>query len=877
MSTFNGVVEEFPDIRIDYFRKVPDKASPLACFLSHVHSDHLQGLESLKSPFIYCSQGTRELLLRLEKFPHRMNFAKGILETRKVHYKHLERLLKTIPLSVPTDIELAPGRTIRVTLLDANHCAGAVMFLIDNATNAILYTGDIRAEPWWVNTIAREPVLIPYASGLRRLNKIYLDTTFATKDDPYRHFPTKAEGLQELLVKIDAYPSDTVFHFNAWTFGYEGVWSALAAALRSQIHVDQYKWGLYKALARFTSVPPQDGSALCGFQCGNRHQPGCLTTDDSVRLHSCDRGLECKHLISSPVVFITPIITRTVNGDVLPEGGAGGGGGDLVQSHEIDLQDPMAAIELMKLCSESIINADARMKTMRLITEAMASGSISVLLQNLDSTTDLVDMPLEQFTLLLRKIAETKDWSQSQQNNAVTTEKTQEVESRSQLAKYISFPYSRHSSYEELCQLVGTFRPTDIYPCTVDDKTWDHDVSVKVLFGHLCSGQIFAHDQSMVNVVEARERTTVVKQQALLDRPQPSSDPEESKYTATPVSIGLSSRVASNELSSPIPKKPKTASWNSIKAVMSHSRHPLTETNRSSATSGEKRVRAIKASFELETRRECGFRISKSQDTFTTERIESPSRRKNVQPHENVALQHGATFDQPVELSDESASSLSRSCEQAESLDISLEEIADIDCREQIRELQHKLGCSAIMARTFANIHCLQSVKDFFNQESEAAAYRSGFDSIPAVSTDRALVTKTILLRDLFPTADEHQCQRALIRRKGRLRDARDLLASWQESILKGIARSTFNGSGAEGDSSTESEQEDSQITLPDSAFESPQKHADDTEEVQVQDDNIINRKEAYKAALGKGGREWSTYSPITSSTATGTEDMELR
>ncbi|MCJ1394177.1 hypothetical protein MMC18_007055 [Xylographa bjoerkii] len=369
-----------------------------------------------------------------------MNFAKRILETRKVHYKHLERLLKAIPLSVPTEIELAPGRTIRVTLLDANHCAGAVMFLIDNATDTILYTGDIRAEPWWVNAIAREPVLVPYASGQRRLNKMYLDTTFATKNDPYKHFPTKAEGLQELLAKIAAYPGDTVFHFNAWTFGYEGVWSALAAALRSQIHVDQYKWGLYKALAKFPSVPSQYGSALCGFQCGNRHQTGCLTTDQSVRLHSCERGLECEHLKSSPTVFITPIITRSINGDVLPEVGAGRGGGDLVQSHEIDLQDPVAAVELMKLCVENITDANARVKTMRFITEAMASGSISVLLEDLDSSNDLTDMPLKQLTLLLQKIAETKDWSQSLQNNASTTSKHEDrgtLESIAQLSRHI--------------------------------------------------------------------------------------------------------------------------------------------------------------------------------------------------------------------------------------------------------------------------------------------------------------------------------------------------------------------------------------------------------------------------------------------------------
>jgi len=78
MSTFKGIVKgnelsiiivlnganslpEFPQIRIDYFRRVGDEAPPLACFLSHVHSDHLQGLESLKSPFVYCSPATREV------------------------------------------------------------------------------------------------------------------------------------------------------------------------------------------------------------------------------------------------------------------------------------------------------------------------------------------------------------------------------------------------------------------------------------------------------------------------------------------------------------------------------------------------------------------------------------------------------------------------------------------------------------------------------------------------------------------------------------------------------------------------------------------------------------------------------------------------
>lgn len=97
MSTFDGIVKEFPDIRIDYFRSSNEQSRPpLALFLSHVHSDHLVGLESCKSPFIYCSPATRELLLRLEKYPHRMNFAKGILESRKQTYRHLKSLVRSV-------------------------------------------------------------------------------------------------------------------------------------------------------------------------------------------------------------------------------------------------------------------------------------------------------------------------------------------------------------------------------------------------------------------------------------------------------------------------------------------------------------------------------------------------------------------------------------------------------------------------------------------------------------------------------------------------------------------------------------------------------------------------------------------------------------
>ncbi|PHH86751.1 hypothetical protein CDD83_9801 [Cordyceps sp. RAO-2017] len=244
MSTFDGRVTEFPEVRVDFFRRHADAPPPLACFLSHVHSDHLAGLESLRSPFVYCSAATREMLLRLERYPCRINHAKGILEARQQTYKHLSRVLKPLPLETPTTIELRPGRSIRVTLFDANHCPGAVMFLIEGDGRAVLYTGDVRSEPWFVAGLARNPLLVEYACGLKTLDKVYLDTSF-TADVA---FQPKADGIAELLRAVARYPDDTVFHFQAWTYGYEDVWIALSKALGSPIHVDDYKLRVYGAL-----------------------------------------------------------------------------------------------------------------------------------------------------------------------------------------------------------------------------------------------------------------------------------------------------------------------------------------------------------------------------------------------------------------------------------------------------------------------------------------------------------------------------------------------------------------------------------------------------------------------------------------------------
>jgi hypothetical protein len=286
----------------------------------------------------------------------------------------MRKLAKALPLDTPTVIELAPGNSIRVTLIDANHCVGAVMFLIEGNDKAVLYTGDVRAEEWWVNSIIQNPLLLPYALGDRTLDCIYLDTTFATKKEPYRQFPSKAQGIRELLGRVSGCPDDTIFYFHSWTFGYENVWIALSAFLGSRIHLDDYRARIYGSLSTLdkrqlreagldvpaSNKPLQESGleireapALCGFRNGNHIQPGCLTSQEDVRIHSCERGMGCSVLdrdTNARIVHIIPIVTR-VNGEEIAELGAGGGKGDLDQKEELESGGMGDVGKLMELCA----------------------------------------------------------------------------------------------------------------------------------------------------------------------------------------------------------------------------------------------------------------------------------------------------------------------------------------------------------------------------------------------------------------------------------------------------------------------------------------------------------------------------------------------
>ena len=71
-----------------------------------------------------------------------------------------------------------------------------------------------------------------------------------------------------------------------------------------------------------------------------------------------------------------------------------------------------------------------------------------------------------------------------------------------------TFPYSRHSSYNELCHLIEAFKPKNIHPCTVDDANWSPASSMSFLFGHIYSSPpSFSHDQMMLRMCTTTSNT----------------------------------------------------------------------------------------------------------------------------------------------------------------------------------------------------------------------------------------------------------------------------------------------------------------------------------------------------------------------------------
>ncbi|XP_048859029.1 5' exonuclease Apollo-like isoform X1 [Brienomyrus brachyistius] len=198
-------------------------------FLSHMHSDHTVGLTSTwANRPIYCSPISAKLLkLKLqvrEKWIH-------ALEVGEAHKLPLDDMGK---------------ETLTVTLMDANHCPGAVMFLFQGYFGTILFTGDFR----YTAAMLRDPSLRNHIS----IDVLYLDDTHC---DPTRSLPSRQQATQQIKEIIRAHTGHDVV-IGLYTLGKETLLVQLALEFRTWVEVSPERMRILHVLELpdvFTTEP----------------------------------------------------------------------------------------------------------------------------------------------------------------------------------------------------------------------------------------------------------------------------------------------------------------------------------------------------------------------------------------------------------------------------------------------------------------------------------------------------------------------------------------------------------------------------------------------------------------------------------------------
>ena len=182
--------------------------------LSHYHRDHMAGLDRgwCKGPML-CSRITASLLHTLEAVPLANLIVIEPDETRELH---------------------VGGQTLRVTALDANHCPGALMFVLECPGGKVIYTGDFR-----LNGHLRAKRAL-----FERTDRLYVDSTYA---EPRYAFPTQEASVAMVLDAVHSNLEKEIF-LAIYTIGKNKIIEALYQEFGRPVFVTKDKLKAYEAM-----------------------------------------------------------------------------------------------------------------------------------------------------------------------------------------------------------------------------------------------------------------------------------------------------------------------------------------------------------------------------------------------------------------------------------------------------------------------------------------------------------------------------------------------------------------------------------------------------------------------------------------------------
>eukprot|EP00834_Sanchytrium_tribonematis_P000249 NODE_5_length_72347_cov_1.339331.p17 type:complete len:424 gc:universal NODE_5_length_72347_cov_1.339331:49164-50435(+) len=199
-TLFNGEILNIPFISVDYLTKSKNHLY----FVSHAHSDHFQGLNSEVT--IHCTRITAEF------FHLKFNIPRSNL----------------VALQGSQIINFG-RKSLKVTVIDANHCYGSCMFYFEYLEHKILYTGDCRLDGEYLK-LQRN-----FFSNLK-VTEIYFDNTLAGRR--FYELPTITESLISLTKFIKKQRKSTMFFIDYLYVGHEVLFEILFKKFNQKIHVD---------------------------------------------------------------------------------------------------------------------------------------------------------------------------------------------------------------------------------------------------------------------------------------------------------------------------------------------------------------------------------------------------------------------------------------------------------------------------------------------------------------------------------------------------------------------------------------------------------------------------------------------------------------